>query len=137
LLCDIDHFKQVNDVHGHLVGDEILRQVATRLRNSVRSFDAVGRYGGEEFLILLKGCGGAHLGDRAERVRDAVARRPFLIESLSLPISLSLGALDVSGWDTARSVEFPLNAVDAALYLAKSAGRNRVVCADPLLAAAR
>ena len=56
VLCDVDHFKQVNDVHGHLAGDDILRQVAIRLQSSVRSFDAVGRYGGEEFLLLLKGC---------------------------------------------------------------------------------
>jgi GGDEF domain-containing protein len=58
LLCDIDHFKQINDVHGHLVGDEVLEGVSTRLRNAVRAHDAVGRYGGEEFLIILNRCAG-------------------------------------------------------------------------------
>jgi two-component system, cell cycle response regulator len=131
LLCDVDHFKEVNDLHGHLAGDEVLRQVAARLQESVRSFDAVGRYGGEEFLILLRDCSGAHLGDRAEQVREAVACRPFPIERGALSVSLSLGALVVDDWNAGLPIELLLHEVDAALYLAKSIGRNCVVYADP------
>jgi diguanylate cyclase (GGDEF)-like protein len=133
LLCDVDHFKEVNDVHGHPVGDEVLRQVAARLQESVRSSDAVGRYGGEEFLILLRGCAGAHLGDRAERLRAAVDCRPFPIESGALSVSLSLGVLAVDDWNAGLPIELLLKRIDAALYLAKSKGRNCVVHADPLV----
>ena len=130
LLCDIDHFKRVNDIHGHLAGDEILRQVAVRLQQSVRTFDVVGRYGGEEFLILLKGCAGTHLSDRAQEVRDGVASTAFVMESVSLGLSLSLGALSVDEWNPVQSVERLLRRVDDALYMAKSTGRNRVVLAS-------
>jgi two-component system cell cycle response regulator len=130
LLCDVDHFKSVNDVHGHLVGDEVLRQVAARLQDSVRSVDSVGRYGGEEFLIVLRGCPGAHLSGRAERVREAVACRPFPLESGSLSMSISLGALAVEDWSPTAPIELLLKTIDNALYVAKSAGRNRVVLAD-------
>jgi len=133
LLCDVDHFKEVNDLHGHLVGDEVLSQVAARLQESVGSVDSVGRYGGEEFLILLRGCPGTRLRDRAERVREAVDCRPFPVESGSLAVSLSLGALAVEEWKTGLPVELVLRKVDAALYRAKSTGRNRVVRADPLV----
>jgi two-component system, cell cycle response regulator len=75
-LCDVDHFKQINDIHGHAVGDDVLQQVATCLLDSVRSQDHVGRYGGEEFLIVLSGCDGAHLKERAEEVRKAVSYSP-------------------------------------------------------------
>ncbi len=128
LLCDVDHFKHVNDVHGHLVGDEMLRQVAVRLQDSVRSQDAVGRYGGEEFLILLKGCASAQVRDRAERVRESVACGSFPIEDGALSMSLSVGTLAVDDWNRALPIEPLLKEVDAALYLAKSTGRNRIVC---------
>ena len=128
LLCDVDHFKHVNDVHGHLVGDEMLRQVAARLQDSVRALDAVGRYGGEEFLILLKGCASTQVRDRAERVREAVACGSFPIENGALSVSLSVGTLAVDDWNIALPIEPLLKEVDAALYLAKSTGRNRVVC---------
>ena len=128
LLCDVDHFKHVNDVHGHLVGDEMLRQVAVRLQDSVRAQDAVGRYGGEEFLILLNGCASAQVRDRAERVREAVACGSFPVENGALSISLSVGTLAVDNWNTDLPIEPLLKEVDAALYLAKSTGRNRVVC---------
>jgi diguanylate cyclase (GGDEF)-like protein len=130
LLCDVDHFKRVNDAHGHLAGDEILRQVAARIENSVGASDAVGRYGGEEFLILLKSCGRAQLKDRAEQVRNEVSCRSFFFEGASLSISLSLGALSVEQWTPALPIEPLLRTVDNALYHAKSTGRNRVVCSD-------
>src|SRR6266702_7920757 len=77
LLCDVDHFKQINDVHGHLVGDEVLQEVSTRLFDAVRSHDAVGRYGGEEFIVVLNGCNGDDLKVRAEQVRRAISDLPF------------------------------------------------------------
>jgi two-component system, cell cycle response regulator len=134
MLCDVDHFKGINDGHGHLVGDEVLRQVAVRLQGSVRLLDEVGRYGGEEFLIVLTDCAGAQLGRRAEEVRGAIDCRSFRVDSGSLSISLSVGALSVDAWNwkTAQPVELLLREVDAALYLAKSTGRNRVIQADPL-----
>jgi diguanylate cyclase (GGDEF)-like protein len=134
LLCDVDHFKRVNDLHGHLVGDEILRQIATRLLGAVRSGDSVGRYGGEEFLILLKCCAGVNLRDRAEKVRESVEYSPFPTDSGSLSISVSVGSLSVDEQNAGQSMEAILRKVDAALYLAKTTGRNRIVCADsPLL----
>jgi diguanylate cyclase (GGDEF)-like protein len=133
LLCDVDHFKQVNDSHGHLVGDEVLRQVASRLQASVRVADAVGRFGGEEFLIVLWGCSGAHLRDRAERVRGAVDCRPFPIDGGALCVSLSMGAVAVDEWTVGLPIELLLKKVDAALYFAKSIGRNCVVRADPVV----
>jgi two-component system, cell cycle response regulator len=145
LLCDVDHFKAVNDAHGHLVGDDVLRQVAGRLQESVRSLDPVGRYGGEEFLIVLTDCADAQLRPRAEQVREAVDRRSFPIDNGSLSISLSVGAMAVEAWKWPTSssamafssgsppwpVELLLKEVDAALYLAKTTGRNRVVRAVP------
>jgi len=134
LLCDVDHFKQVNDVHGHLVGNDVLMQIAARLQDAVRSGDSVGRYGGEEFLILLTGCAGANLRDRAEKVRESAERSPFPTDGGSLSISLSVGSLSVDGRTAALPIEAILKKVDDALYIAKSTGRNRTVCADsPLL----
>lgn len=126
LMCDLDHFKTVNDNHGHLVGDDLLRKVAVRLQDAVRSFDAVGRYGGEEFLIVLKGCGSAHLADRAEQVRAAIACSSFSLAGVSLDLSVSLGALAADDWTVPQPVEQLLRRTDAALYSAKAAGRNRI-----------
>jgi diguanylate cyclase (GGDEF)-like protein len=130
LLCDLDHFKQVNDTYGHLTGDEILRQVAERLSESARSPCMVGRYGGEEFLIVMKGCGCEHLVASAERVRESISSAPFPIVRGSLSLSISLGAVAVEFWKVAVPIEPLLKQVDAALYLAKSTGRNRVVYAE-------
>ncbi len=130
LLCDLDYFKQVNDTYGHLVGDEVLRQVASRLVAAVEGRGEVGRYGGEEFLVVLKGCDGHHLAAQADRLREGIAATPFPIVRGSLSLSISLGALALDSWDTAVPLEPLLKQVDSALYLAKSSGRNRVVCAD-------
>jgi two-component system, cell cycle response regulator len=130
LLCDIDHFKQINDVYGHLVGDEVIRQVSKRLVNAVRPDDAVGRYGGEEFLIILQGCGRDGLAGRAEQVREAVGAAPFTTQAGPLRISISVGAMTVDGWNGAVPVESLLKHADEALYRAKAAGRNCVVYAE-------
>ena len=77
MLCDLDHFKQINDVHGHLVGDEVLQQLSARLQDLVRPYDSVGRYGGEEFLVVLGVCNAESLKARAEEVRLRIAETPF------------------------------------------------------------
>ena len=130
LLCDLDHFKQVNDVYGHLVGDEMLRQVARRLVESVGRLAEVGRYGGEEFLVVMQECGAAELRERVERLREAVVNNPFPVERGALSMSISVGAVAIGSWDNNVPIEPLLKEVDAALYLAKSTGRNRAVFAD-------
>ncbi|MGD0798654.1 MAG: diguanylate cyclase [Acidobacteriaceae bacterium] len=130
LLCDVDHFKQVNDAHGHLVGDEVLQAVSQRLLHSVRSYDAVGRYGGEEFLIVLSRCVGEDLKNRAEQVRRAIHQSPIPSKGGPICTSLSIGAVTIENWDESLSVEAFLSQADQALYQAKTAGRNQVVYAD-------
>jgi two-component system, cell cycle response regulator len=133
LLCDIDHFKQVNDVHGHQVGDEVLEEVSTRLLDAVRPYDAVGRYGGEEFLIVLNGCSAEDLAERAEQARKAISGRPFSTSDGSILVSMSIGAITIREWDKVDAIESFLKEADEALYRAKAAGRNRVICAENLV----
>jgi two-component system, cell cycle response regulator len=126
IMIDLDHFKQVNDQHGHLVGDQVLRETAQRIRRAVRKYDTVGRYGGEEFLVVAPGFAGAAAMDFAERLRLAFASSPIQTSGPAIPVTLSLGVVAVErGW----SVELTdlLSAADDALYRAKSGGRNRAV----------
>ncbi len=125
ILCDIDHFKQVNDNHGHLVGDLVLQEVANRLKSIVRSYDAVGRYGGEEFLILLSNCDDSTLAARAEDVRAAIATTPIMAGLEALSISVSVGGVTCAKWSAGLPIERILAQADVALYRAKSEGRNR------------
>ena len=133
LLCDIDHFKRVNDMHGHLSGDAVLREVASRLRTAVRADDGIGRYGGEEFLIVLRHCDAGHLLERAEQLRQTIAKTSIAANGQELAITLSVGAVVQPASGGPHSVESILNLADTALYQAKNAGRNRVMIADPLL----
>lgn len=130
LLCDLDHFKKVNDTYGHLVGDEMLRETARRLLAAVRPYDAVGRYGGEEFLVLLPHCDKNCVRDRADQIRSVVSGRPVLTAQGSVSFTLSVGALASSDWGQFNGEQL-LKEADAALYRAKAAGRNRVVFAQP------
>jgi len=132
LLCDVDHFKKINDDFGHPIGDQVLEEVSIRLQNAVRPHDAVGRYGGEEFLIVLNGCQGSHLAERAEQVRNAISAVPFSTQHGALAVSLSIGAIAIEDCERSVPLEALLKWVDAALYQAKALGRNRVVCSDPL-----
>ncbi|MFN3659416.1 MAG: diguanylate cyclase [Pseudolabrys sp.] len=130
LILDIDHFKRVNDSHGHLVGDQVLHQVATLLRDSVRAENSVCRYGGEEFAIIVPEFGADAAGELAERLRDAVARRTFGGgPGHEVRVTVSIG---VAGFpDMAHSADALTAAADAALYTAKQAGRDRVVIYRP------
>ncbi|MBI3670341.1 MAG: diguanylate cyclase [Acidobacteria bacterium] len=130
LLGDLDYFKSVNDTHGHLAGDEVLRDVAGRLSSAVREYDVIGRYGGEEFLVVMPGCDLATTRERAEHLRAAVGSQPVHCADRVIPVTMSLGALASIGWGPV-DVETLLYAVDAALYRAKEAGRNRVELALP------
>jgi two-component system cell cycle response regulator len=130
MLGDLDHFKYVNDQYGHLVGDEVLREVARRLLASVRSYDFVGRYGGEEFLLVLNNCDSAQAIVRAEEVRRGIANHQVQTMRGLLPITMSLGVLASREWDR-RSVEEILVETDSALYKAKADGRNCIRLAKP------
>jgi diguanylate cyclase (GGDEF)-like protein len=133
MLGDLDHFKSVNDVHGHLVGDEVLREVARRLLGSARSYDFVGRYGGEEFLMVLNNCDTSHALLRAEEVRKAVAGPPVQTARGPLPVTMSIGVISSREWPGYGAQEI-LREVDAALYRAKESGRNRSELATPAAA---
>jgi diguanylate cyclase len=125
ILCDIDHFKQVNDNYGHLVGDEVLREVSRRLKAGVRVSDQLGRYGGEEFLAILPETdtkGGQIL---AERLRQAVECEPIEAKGHSLNVTISLGLAELHG--SCLSYEQLIHEADQALYQAKAQGRNQVI----------
>jgi two-component system, cell cycle response regulator len=130
LFCDLDHFKDVNDTYGHPAGDEVLKETAKRLLSSVRSYDFVGRYGGEEFLVVLNNCNPAFGFARAEEIRKAIAQRPVPTSNGPVPITMSLGLLLSQDWRR-RPVQELLQETDKALYAAKDAGRNCVKVATP------
>ncbi|RXH54267.1 GGDEF domain-containing response regulator [Granulicella sibirica] len=127
ILCDVDHFKKINDTYGHPVGDEILREVGRRLKIAVREADVVGRYGGEEFLLLLDGCGAGSLSAGADRICRAVSSKPFHTSVGLIQVTISAGALHVGQQGAPHTVENILQKVDAALYRAKEEGRDRFV----------
>jgi two-component system cell cycle response regulator len=130
LLGDVDHFKSINDTYGHPVGDEVLQEIARRLLLSIRSYDFVGRYGGEEFLMVLNNCKPQFADARAEEIRKAVGSRPIQTGSGPLQVTMSFGLLLSHDWGV-RPVEELLHEVDAALYAAKATGRNCVKLAKP------
>jgi diguanylate cyclase (GGDEF)-like protein len=127
VMLDIDHFKAINDRHGHQAGDEVLKAVAATCRAECRGSDMVARYGGEEFVLLLQE---AHPGDAreaAERIRAALATAPVMVGDLAIPVTASLGVA-TAGPETA-GVDQLVRTADAALYRAKAEGRDRVVAA--------
>lgn len=130
LLADLDHFKSINDTRGHLAGDAVLREVARRLTGAVRDYDAAGRYGGEEFLVVLPGCNATTTRDRAEQLRLVVGSHPVVCAEGEISVTLSVGALSSGEWGR-TDLDALLRAADAALYRAKHGGRNRVEMAEP------
>ena len=125
VIVDLDHFKWVNDNHGHPAGDAVLCEAARRMQASVRQYDSVGRYGGEEFLILLPGCSEAESYSQAERLRRQLTQTDIRVNDASLRITASFGvtaAIPGDPW----TAEGLIRKADEALYVAKKSGRNRV-----------
>jgi diguanylate cyclase (GGDEF)-like protein len=123
LMIDLDRFKSVNDTQGHLAGDAVLREASSRLRSASRRYDSVGRYGGEEFLVVLPGCETAAASVQAERLREAIAGVPFRADSRPLAMTCSIGLACSSHC----APETLIREADDALYQAKAQGRDRVV----------
>lgn len=126
LMLDIDHFKFINDNYGHQIGDEVLITFVSRLQADLRRADQLGRYGGEEFLIVLPGAGPEEARLIAERLRQTIANAAFLIEGKSLHVTTSIGVACADADEQLTSDEM-ISRADTALYLAKQTGRNRVV----------
>ena len=135
LLIDLDHFKNVNDHFGHLAGDQVLRAASSTMKGQVRSYDLVGRFGGEEFAILLPGAGLVELHQAAERIRQAI-RQLIVYTAPTLNGHSAIGGLSASIGgavypESAEELTHLLLAADAALYQAKERGRDRICIATP------
>jgi diguanylate cyclase (GGDEF)-like protein len=129
-MADLDRFKQVNDTWGHPVGDTVLTEVAMRMTNSTRPYDALGRYGGEEFLLVLPGCDGESAFRTAQRVQLAVSDRSVGTSAGPVGLTVSIGVASSADLPGANASEL-VRAADAALYQAKREGRNCVARASP------
>ncbi len=127
-MADLDRFKYINDRFGHKAGDAALCEVARRMTLALRTYDAVGRYGGDELLIVLPGLDAAAATELAERLRSRVAAVPVSAAGQDIPVTITLGATSSSGSGPA-DVGALVNAADEAMYSAKRAGRNRVAAA--------
>ncbi|MGF7115676.1 GGDEF domain-containing protein [Pseudomonas laurylsulfatiphila] len=123
LMLDIDHFKLVNDTHGHSTGDDVLKAVATSIKNQLRNVDMVFRYGGEEFLILLSNTSREAAAMVGERLRFAVQSEEYLADAHAILLTVSLGCSTLLPGESADSL---LRRADSALYVAKREGRNRL-----------
>lgn len=126
IMIDLDLFKKINDTHGHVVGDFVLRHVASRLQAAVRDFDIVGRFGGEEFVIIMANTDLELATVIAERVRNGVMNTPLHLKELTIPVTISLGVAMLRPDERKESL---LERADVAMYEAKSTGRNRVMIA--------
>jgi diguanylate cyclase (GGDEF)-like protein len=127
ILADVDHFKSVNDTFGHLYGDEALKEIARRFRANLRLYDAVGRYGDEEFLLILRGCDAMTAIIRADQLREHVASTPVVAGKVGRVITVSMGVATSEQGSTAEAL---LRQADCGLYRAKQNGRNRVEHAE-------
>jgi len=124
-MLDIDWFKEINDTHGHMTGDKVLIEVASRLKKALRNYDQIGRYGGDELLIVLPGLDKTHARSIGERLRKAVCQNNLETETSSLAVSISIG-ISVSDISIHRPAAHLIKESDQALYHAKKEGRNRV-----------
>jgi diguanylate cyclase (GGDEF)-like protein len=129
MMADLDHFKRINDSMGHQTGDAVLQEVARRIQSVLRPYDVVGRYGGEEFLLVAPGCDGSAALSLAEKIRARVLSTPVLTLAGPVPVTLTLG---VASYTEDSSLESLLRSADDALYRGKEAGRNRSELAAPL-----
>lgn len=136
VMCDIDHFKGINDTYGHLAGDHVLRQVARRITNHIRRDDIFARYGGEEFALLLPEIDRNAGAKLAEKLRRLIEAEPFYFDNISIPVTLSMGVADLAEYLAVTNSADPMGEInpftfiklaDDRLYEAKKSGRNRVV----------
>jgi diguanylate cyclase (GGDEF)-like protein len=127
IMCDVDHFKKINDSHGHMTGDDVLKWFAASLQKGVRTSDWIARYGGEEFIIVLPETCVTNAAIAAEHLRKGIAGTPFAAAGLELPVSASFG---VSGWKDnvpqGASLDALIAHCDAGVYASKAGGRNRI-----------
>lgn len=130
VMADLDHFKPINDTYGHMAGDEVLREFVRRMTASVRAYDYIGRYGGEEFVIVFPDCGAESAFQRAEQLRRDVTLKAVESGSALITVTASLGVA-ASDQGNCRDYDVLLRAADAALYRSKAAGRNRTTLANP------
>lgn len=130
IVADLDYFKKINDTHGHPAGDTVLVKAASRLRSCIRPQEALGRYGGEEFLIILPGSSHLTAMAVAERMRHAIASQPEIIGGTTLNLTISAGVASTDLFPSATTEEL-ISRADVALYAAKDAGRNCVIQATP------
>ncbi len=126
-MLDLDHFKAVNDRHGHLVGDGVLRELAARVSEMVRHEELLARFGGEEFALVLPESASANAWIFCQKICRAVSCAPFVVADATIPVTVSIG---VAEWQRGMDVPALLRAADQALYRAKHAGRNRVMGSD-------
>lgn len=134
VLADLDHFKAVNDTFGHFAGDAVLREAARRMQSCCRGYDSIGRYGGEELLVILPGCQAECAEGQAERMRTVIESTPLTLGEEPYQLTCSFGVTWAEP-GKAHSPEALIRTADDALYRAKRAGRNRVVAIEtPVLA---
>ena len=124
IMADIDHFKNINDTHGHLAGDDVLREMTRRMGGAIMVHDSLGRYGGEEFLIVAPGCSTQDAGVQAERLRTCISEQPIVANDVSIAVTMK--GVGLAARLDGREGDEILAAADEALYEAKHAGRNRV-----------
>lgn len=125
IIADLDYFKRVNDTYGHPAGDAVLQEAARRMESALRPYDRLGRYGGEEFLIIASGCDLGQTMALAERIRSFMSAEPVKSPSGEIPVTVSLGVA-VGSDQVGENAAALIAAADEALYRAKKAGRNRV-----------
>lgn len=130
LMIDIDFFKSINDTHGHLVGDEVLIKLAEQMRQCTRRYDTIGRYGGEEFIIVLPQCGESEVHCVAERLRTTVCNNDYETQEGPVHVSISLGATWVTPSEQKCDAVDLIKIADQALYAAKHQGRNKTILFD-------
>ena len=129
LMIDLDHFKKINDQHGHLIGDAVLAETGKRIHTRIRESDHAVRWGGEEFLVLLRDCEPKVAEQIANELRESVQASPVKSGQKSVPFTISIG---VAGYDGEETVDQLIDRADNALYLAKQQGRDHVVLSVPL-----